>query len=52
MVMNWDRIEPWDYIVDYVSIEYHRKFTMVEVSDIKQSLYEWFATHPNKLDEW
>lgn len=25
---------------------------MVELEDIKQSLYEWFAEHPNKLDEW
>ena len=25
---------------------------MVELGDIKQSLYEWFAEHPNKLNEW
>lgn len=50
--MNWQRIEPWDYIVTAVASEYHRKFDMVEYEDIKQSLYEWFAKHPNKLDEW
>lgn len=50
--MNWQRIEPWDYIVVAVASEYHRKFNMVEVDDIKQSLYEWFAKHPNKLNEW
>ena len=25
---------------------------MVELVDIKQSLYQWFAEHPNKLKDW
>lgn len=50
--MDWQRIEKWDYIVVVVASEYHRKFDMVEYDDIKQSLYEWFTQHPNKLDEW
>jgi DNA-directed RNA polymerase specialized sigma24 family protein len=50
--MNWERIEPWDYIVVGVSAEYHKKYEMVELDDIKQSLYQWFLEHPNKLDEW
>jgi len=50
--MDWQRIEPWDYIVIAVASEYHRKYGMVEYDDIKQSLYEWFAEHPNKLDDW
>lgn len=50
--MEWNRIEPWNYIVVAVAAEYHKKFPMVELEDIKQSLYEWFAEHPNKLDEW
>jgi DNA-directed RNA polymerase specialized sigma24 family protein len=50
--MNWERIEPWDYIVVGVSAEYHKKYNMVELDDIKQSLYQWFLEHPNKLDEW
>jgi DNA-directed RNA polymerase specialized sigma24 family protein len=25
---------------------------MVELEDIKQSLYEWFVSHPRKLTEW
>ncbi len=50
--MNWERIEKWQYIVDSVAVEYSRKFEMVEIEDIRQSLYEWFAEHPNKLDEW
>jgi DNA-directed RNA polymerase specialized sigma24 family protein len=50
--VDWSRIEPWDYIVINVASEYHRKFDMVEADDIKQSLYEWFIDHPNKLTEW
>ena len=50
--MDWNRIEPWDYIAVNVASEYHRKYDMVEADDIKQSLYQWFLEHPNKLDEW
>ena len=50
--MNWDRIERWDYIVVAVATEYHKKFPLCELEDIKQSLYQWFAEHPNKLDVW
>ena len=51
-MLEWTRIEPWDYIVVNVSSEYHKKYNMVELEDIKQSLYEWFLEHPNKLTEW
>jgi len=50
--VDWSRIEPWDYVVTNVASEYHRKFNMVELEDIKQSLYAWFIDHPNKLTEW
>ena len=50
--MNWERIEPWDYVVIAVASEYHKKYTMVELDDIKQSLYQWFVEHPRKLNEW
>ena len=50
--MDWSAIEKWDYIVISVSSEYAKKYQMVEHDDIKQSLYEWFAEHPNKLKEW
>ena len=52
MMLLWERIEPWDYIVTSVASEYHRKYDMVELEDIRQSLYEWFLEHPKKLDEW
>ena len=50
--MDFERIEKWDYIVVAVSSEYYKKFSMVELEDIKQSLYQWFVEHPNKLNEW
>ena len=50
--MDWQRIEPWDYVVASVASEYHKKFDMVELDDIKQALYKWFIEHPNKLDHW
>ena len=50
--LDWKRIEKWDYIVVAVASEYHRKYDMVELEDIKQSLYKWFLEHPNKLNEW
>ena len=50
--MNWQRIEPWGYVITHVASEYKRKFNMVEIEDIKLALYEWFNEHPNKLDEW
>jgi len=50
--MDWNRIEPWDYIVSHVADEYHKKYSMVDREDICQSLYEWFVLHPIKLTEW
>lgn len=52
MSLAWERIEPWDYIVDTVAAEYSRKFTDIETEDLRQVLYQWFVEHPNKLDSW
>jgi DNA-directed RNA polymerase specialized sigma24 family protein len=49
--MEWNRIQAWDYVVDSVASEYHLKFK-IDIDDIKQSLYQWFIEHPNKLDTW
>jgi len=46
------RIKPWEYVIASVAREYHRKFDMCDMVDIKQSLYEWFLEHPNKLASW
>ena len=50
-MIEWERIERWQYIVDSVSTEYHNKFN-IDTADIRQSLYQWFVEHPNKLDTW
>lgn len=52
MTLGWERIEPWDYIVDSVALEYFKMFKIIDMQDIRQSLYEWFLEHPKKLDEW
>jgi len=50
--VNWESIREWDYIVTNVASEYHKKFPMCELEDIRQALYVWFAEHPNKLEYW
>lgn len=50
-MIEWERIERWQYIVDSVATEYHTKFN-IDTADIRQSLYQWFVEHPNKLDTW
>lgn len=51
-MIEWNRIEPWQYVVDAVAYEYHKKFDTIEAEDIRQCLYKWFVEHPNKLDTW
>ena len=51
MTLEWNRIERWEYIVDAVGSEYHRKFN-IDAEDIRQVLFQWFVEHPNKLDTW
>jgi DNA-directed RNA polymerase specialized sigma24 family protein len=52
MMLEWERIEPWQHIVDSVANEYRKKFEDVDIEDIRQSLYQWFLEHPVKLDTW
>jgi DNA-directed RNA polymerase specialized sigma24 family protein len=51
MTIEWNRIERWQYIIDSVTAEYHKKFE-IEPEDIRQALYQWFVEHPVKLDTW
>lgn len=51
MTIEWSRIERWQYIVDSVASEYHKKFE-IDADDIRQVLYQWFVEHPVKLDTW
>ena len=45
-------LNEYDTMVSSLSIEYHRKYPMVESSDIQQILWLWFVTHPTKYSEW
>lgn len=51
-MIEWERIKRWDYVVDAVAFEYSRKFPTIDIEDIRQSLYQWFVEHPNKLNAW
>jgi hypothetical protein len=51
-MIEWNRIEPWQYVIDAVAYEYQKKFNSIETEDIRQCLYKWFVEHPNKLDTW
>jgi len=50
--LAWERIKPWESVVVHVAAEFHRKYKLIDLVDIKQALYEWFLDHPNKLDTW
>lgn len=50
-MIEWERIKKWEYVVDSVASEYHLKFK-IDVDDIRQTLFQWFVEHPNKLNTW
>ena len=47
-------IDPLEYenMVNAIAYEYSRKFHMCDVQDIRQELWVWFLTHPNKVATW
>lgn len=45
-------ITEYEALVALLSVEYHRKYPMVDVLDIQQVLWLWFITHPTKYVEW
>jgi len=50
--MNQEWVQEYDLLVSTLGMEYSRKYSIVEPSDIKQILWMWFVTHPNKYTEW
>lgn len=50
--MEAEYLNEYDTLVASLSIEYHRKYPMVEALDIQQILWMWFITHPTKYVEW
>ena len=48
--MNY--IEEYNDVVQQLSAEYARKYSMLERDDIGQELWVWFVGHPRKYKEW
>ena len=48
--MNY--IEEYNELVQQLSAEYAKRYTMLERDDIGQELWVWFVGHPNKYKEW
>lgn len=45
-------VDEYDLLVSTLAMEYSRKYSIIETADIKQILWMWFVTHPNKYTEW
>jgi DNA-directed RNA polymerase specialized sigma24 family protein len=50
--MNQEWVQEYDLLVSTLGMEYSKKYSIVESSDIKQILWMWFVTHPKKYKEW
>jgi hypothetical protein len=48
--MNY--IEEYNMLVQQLSAEYAKRYTMLERDDIGQELWVWFVGHPRKYKEW
>ena len=42
----------YESLVHALAYEYAKRYPMVETQDIAQTLWLWFVSHPNKLEEW
>jgi len=45
-------IEDYEGVVGSIAYEFSRKYRMVDVDDLRQELWVWFLTHPNKVKFW
>jgi len=50
--MSQEWIQDYDLLVSSLAAEYVKKYPMLEVEDIRQTLWMWFVTHPVKYKEW
>ena len=48
--MNY--ISEYSNVVQQLSSEYARRYSMLERDDIAQELWVWFVGHPRKYKEW
>jgi len=45
-------VDEYNLLVSTLAMEYSRKYSIIETADIRQILWMWFVTHPNKYTEW
>ena len=45
-------VQEYDLLVSSLASEYYRRYPMLEMEDIRQTLWMWFVTHPIKYKEW
>ena len=50
--MNQEWLQEYDLLVSTLAMEYSKKYSIIEPSDIRQTLWMWFISHPNKYKEW
>jgi len=50
--MSEEWVQEYNLLVSTLAMEYSRKYSIVETVDVKQILWMWFITHPNKYTEW
>lgn len=48
--MNY--LEEYTEMVQQLSAEYFKRYSMLERDDIRQELWLWFVAHPRKTQEW
>lgn len=44
--------ERYEGLVGAIAYEFSRRYHMIESADIRQELWLWFLTHPNKVKMW
>jgi DNA-directed RNA polymerase specialized sigma24 family protein len=50
--MNQEWVQEYDLLVSSLASEYHKRYSMLDPDDIRQTLWMWFVTHPVKYKEW
>lgn len=52
MNINVNVYEKYANMVKRIAAQYSNRYRMVDVEDIRQELWLWFASHPNKTKDW
>jgi DNA-directed RNA polymerase specialized sigma24 family protein len=50
--MNQEWVQEYSLLVSSLASEYHKRYSMLDPDDIRQTLWMWFVTHPVKYKEW